>query len=77
MIGKPKYNYQDKVIVTLEGKELIGSIYIIDKYGTFFDDSDVNYDILAESEKYVTDSNPKGEVLLKHINESLIKPLKN
>ena len=77
MIGKPKYNYQDKVIVTLEGKELIGSIYIIDKYGTFFDDSDVNYDILAESEKYVTDSNPKGEVLLKHINESLIKPLQN
>lgn len=38
-------------------------IYIIDKYGTFEDNSDVSYDILVKEEN----------CLYKHINERLIE----
>ena len=35
MIGKPKYNYGDKVKFTLDNITYSGEVYIIDKYGTF------------------------------------------
>lgn len=72
MLGYPKY--QIGQIVTFEidmynrGKQETetlkkeGTIAIIDKYGTFEDDSDVSYDIL------VTDEN----CLYKHIREDFI-----
>lgn len=65
MVGKPKFDYQDKVMFNINGKNKIGSIYIIDKYGTFFDDSDVSYDIFVEKEN----------CLYKHIREDCVHEL--
>ena len=67
MLGKPKYNYGDKVVVCFDGKEYVGTIEIIDKYGTFFDESDVCYDILLK------DFNGHEECFVKHINERNVK----
>lgn len=62
MVGSPKYDYGD--IVNFEFNDGIkqGIIAIIDRYGTFFDDSDVSYDILNIEEK----------TLYKHCQEKLI-----
>ena len=66
MIGHPKYNYSDIVKFNIDNEEKHGIIYIIDSYGTFFDDSDVCYDILDEDEN----------ILYKHIAEkSIIKKI--
>lgn len=63
MIGKPKYNVGDNVSFMLQDEKKNGEIYIIDKYGTFEDNSDVSYDILVKEEN----------CLYKHINERLIE----
>ena len=63
MIGHPRFDYGDLVSFTIDGKEKIGNVYIIDKYGTFFDDSDVSYDIMVEEEN----------TLYKHIGEKGLK----
>ena len=62
MIGKPKYTYGETVCFEFNEQIKTGTIEIIDKYGTFFDDSDVSYDILVESEN----------TLYKHINEKYV-----
>ena len=63
MLGKPKYKLGDNVKFTVfnDGQKLQkeGYIYIIDPRGTFFDKSDVNYDIMVDEEN----------CLYKHINE--------
>ena len=59
MLGKPKFKHGDKVRFKVADKEKVGSIYIIDKWGTFFDKSDVCYDIMVEEEN----------CLYKHFNE--------
>lgn len=64
MIGKPKFKYGDKVKFVLEDKEYIGEVWIIDKFGTFEDNSDVSYDIMVEN----YDGNGNG-CLFKHISE--------
>ena len=67
MIGHPKYNYGDKVKFTLDNITYSGTIYIIDRFGTFEDNSDVSYDIMVE------DWGPKHkECLFKHITEKLV-----
>ena len=52
MLGKPKYAYKDKVKIKIKRDnkeyELIGKVEIIDKYGTFEDNSDVSYDIMVD-----------------------------
>lgn len=64
MIGKPKYKENDKVEFTIYENEVHkGVIYVVDKYGTFFDKSDVSYDIFVEEEN----------MLYKHINEKYVK----
>ena len=79
MIGKPKYQVGDKVTfkifednkrsLKLNIKTYNGTIYIVDQYGTFENDSDVSYDIM------VSDFGPKHEeCLFKHITESLVYP---
>lgn len=70
MIGKPKFEYGQKVRFTIsdqEGNALekIGTIEIIDRYGTFFDTSDVSYDILVEDEN----------CLYKHITERQVEAI--
>jgi len=67
MLGKPKYKENDLVRFEF-GKDVykIGTIYIVDKFGTFEDDSDVSYDIMVESEN----------CLYKHIREDFVEPVK-
>lgn len=68
MIGKPKFKHGDRVQFML-GQEgtLHGSVYIIDEYGTFEDNSDVSYDIMVD------EYGPKKEpCLFKHITEKLV-----
>lgn len=68
MIGKPKYNYEEEVkFEIIENgitKIKTGKIAIIDEYGTFFDNSDVSYDVMVIEEE--------GRCLYKHINEKFI-----
>ena len=61
MIGKPKYEVGDSVKFNINGEEKVGTIYIVDKYGTFKDDSDVSYDIMSEYDG--------AKCLFKHISE--------
>lgn len=63
MIGNPKFKYEDKVQFEVDGIKKVGTVEIIDKYGTFFDDSDVSYDIM------VVEENP---ILYKHVNERFV-----
>ncbi|MDO4501395.1 MAG: hypothetical protein Q4B60_09040 [Erysipelotrichaceae bacterium] len=65
MIGKPKYKYGDTVRFKIGESCLIGKVEIIDRYGTFFDDSDVSYDIMVEKSPHF-DNRP---CLYKHISE--------
>lgn len=62
MLGIPKFNYGEKVKFTIDDVEKIGIIYIIDRYGTFEDDSDVSYDIMVEDDN----------CLYKHIREDKV-----
>lgn len=50
MIGNPKYKLGDILKFQYDGKDKIGIVCIIDKYGTFFDDSDVSYDVMVTEE---------------------------
>ena len=72
MLGKPKYKYNDTVSFKIKDNDteytLIGYVYIIDKYGTFFDNSDVSYDIMVDSGNFPM-SYP---CLFKHIREDEI-----
>lgn len=64
MLGKPKYKEDCKVEFEFNGVQLReGVVYVVDKYGTFFDKSDVSYDIYVEEEN----------MLYKHINEKYVK----
>ena len=79
MLGKPKYKCTETVKFNIQDKEYIGEVWIVDKYGTWEDPSDVSYDILVkdaykEGDKYY---NPNGnnDCLFKHIPETLVKPI--
>lgn len=62
MIGKPKFKLGEYVSFSFGDIHKEGVIYIIDKYGTIEDDSDVSYDIL----------NAEENILYKHINEKYV-----
>lgn len=70
MLGKPKYKVGDEVLFEItyndEKLTLEGKVEIIDSYGTFFDKSDVSYDIMVE------DFDNKGKCLCKHIPEKFV-----
>lgn len=68
MKGYPKFQYEEKVQFQFEDKIKEGTIYIIDKYGTFDNPSDVSYDIMS-----TTDDG--RECLYKHITEKFISKL--
>ena len=75
MLGKPKYTYGDKVKFKIKRDnkeyELIGKVEIIDKYGTFGDNSDVSYDIMVD--KCPWNNEP---CLFKHFREDLVEKVK-
>ena len=64
MLGKPKYKENDLVeFQWLKDKpNKVGIVYIVDRWGTLSDDSDVSYDILVKEEN----------MLYKHINERYV-----
>lgn len=73
ILGKPKYSKGDKVtfkfrfnIETMEEETIAGEIYIVDAYGTFFDESEPSYDIFVEH------YSEGDKTLFKHIPESRI-----
>ena len=68
-LGKPKYNYGDIVKFTIGEEEYTGKVYIIDAWGTFFDDSDVSYDIMVGDEE----NDPEHACLFKHIRENFVE----
>lgn len=69
---KPKYKLNDLVKFTLDGKQHLGNIYIIDADGTFDNPGVPSYDILAKERLYISQINPEGRILYKHIPETLI-----
>lgn len=71
MLGNPKYAVGEEVTFSLINKNgidvtLIGTVQIVDWYGTFEDNTDVCYDIL------VNDENGKPSILYKHVNEKSV-----
>lgn len=62
MVGNPKYKIGDNVSFTLEKEIKQGEIYVVDKYGTFENDSYVSYDIFVKSDN----------VLYKHVKETML-----
>lgn len=58
------YNIDDVVFFLLDGKEYTGIIAIVDRFGTFLDNSEPYYDI------YITIQ--KEKILVKHIRQSCI-----
>ena len=65
MRGNPKYKLNEYVRFTVGDVIKNGTIYIIDKYGTFFDDNDVSYDIMVAEEN----------CLYKHIREDFVSKI--
>lgn len=61
---KPKYKIDDRVTFTLGDKVIIGTIAIVDAYGTFENPNEVSYDIIAVWEG--------KDTLFKHIGEHLV-----
>lgn len=65
MKGKPKFKYGDTVVFDwINNERKVGTIYIIDEYGTWDDPSDVSYDIMSELDG--------KKCLFKHITEKLV-----
>lgn len=62
MLGKPKYKEETTVKFIVCDELKTGVIWVVDKFGTFEDPSDVSYDILVESEN----------ILYKHIPEKYV-----
>ena len=69
---KPKYKLNDTVKCTLDGKQHLGTVYIVDANGTFDNPGVPSYDILAKEHLYISQINPEGRILYKHIPETLI-----
>jgi len=63
MLGKPKFNYGDTVKFKFDDETKVGTIEIIDAYGTFFYKEDVSYDIMVKEEN----------TLYKHIHEKFVE----
>ena len=59
------YHVNDRVSFLLDNKEYIGTIAIVDAFGTFFDNSQPYYDI------YIKDGQEK--ILVKHIPQSYVR----
>lgn len=66
MLGQPKFKYKDKVQFTVGNDTLVGEVYIIDSYGTFFQNEEPSYDVMVPSIE-------NGECLHKHLRESWLK----
>ena len=66
---QPLYKENDNVSFLLDGEQYIGTIFIVDKFGIFFDNSEPYYDIWIEVQG--------KKILVKHIPQSRIEGLIN
>lgn len=74
MLGKPKFEVGEFVEFEIDGHQITGIVYIVDKYGTFFIDDEVCYDIFAQFDGKVNeDGDVRRDVLYKHIRESALR----
>ena len=64
MLGHPKYTYGDVVLIKFKDETLLGTVEIIDAFGTFFNPDEVCYDILVDKDC--------TNVLYKHIPERIL-----
>lgn len=80
ILGQPKYWYGDEVTfqlnkqvkqpnnsIKIEKQTFTGKVWIVDKWGTFFQKDEPSYDIMVGDP-----DKDKDACLYKHINESLI-----
>jgi len=83
MKGNPKFKEGDKVSFRIDDITLKGEIYIVDKWGTLDNPSDVSYDIMVLNSKHKVKvgycdtefeevKEVEGPCLYKHITESLV-----
>lgn len=72
MVGKPKYKKNDIVSFKIrrDNQEytLTGEVYIVDRWGTFEDDSDASYDIMVKESNFPV----QHPCLFKHIGEASV-----
>lgn len=64
IIGRPKYGYKDVVQFSFGDEQYIGTVYVVDDWGTFEQDEEPSYDILV------------GDCIYKHIRESWLSTVK-
>ena len=57
-----KYDYNDTVSFKLDDQVKTGTVFVVDRYGTFEQSEEPSYDVLVESEN----------ILYKHIRQSWI-----
>jgi len=76
MIGEPKYIVGDTVCFTLEGVKYSGKVFVVDKWGTFEDTSNVSYDIFVESEPCLYKHVPEHCVEMDDYDRGLIAEAK-
>ena len=71
MLGKPKFKVGDHVQFDMwyrnEKMTVYGYVYIIDRFGTFKNDTDVSYDIMTHDNRF----------LYKHIGEKSVQSQEN
>lgn len=66
MLGKPKFKLADWVKFEWQGETIEGEIWVVDKYGTYFQTKEPSYDVFS----------PKKNMLYKHLEESCVKKIK-
>ena len=62
MLGHPKYTYKDKVRFKFRNLTLVGSIVVVDSYGTWEQNEEPSYDLVVDM----------NNTLYKHIRESSV-----
>ena len=66
---QPLYKENDSVSFLLDEEQYVGTIFIVDKFGIFFDNSEPYYDIWIKVQG--------KKILVKHIPQSRIEGLIN
>lgn len=69
MIGKPKFKVGDVVRFKCQDKVKVGTIEIVDRWGTFDNPTDVSYDIMVESENMFYKHFTEQDIISKVSNE--------
>ena len=66
---QPIFETGDTVKFKMQNKTYQGTVYIVDRFGTFEQNEEPSYDIMAENVE-MSDGSIAPECLIKHIRES-------